>query len=58
LAEPYSSSHVEFAMGSGFDFGDFIPGDDMPLCDATDHRLPLPTVARTCDGWFHDDQFL
>jgi hypothetical protein len=37
-------------MGSEFDFGDFIPHDDMPLCDATDHSLSLPTVAWTCDA--------
>jgi hypothetical protein len=45
-------------MSAEFYFGDFIPRDDMPLCDTTDHRLSLPTIgiqfssktiARTCD---------
>jgi hypothetical protein len=36
-------------MSSGFDFGDFIPRDDMTLWDTTDHSLSLLTIARTCD---------
>jgi hypothetical protein len=31
-------------MSSEFDFGDFIPRDDMPLCDTMDHSLSLPTI--------------
>jgi hypothetical protein len=31
-------------MSSEFDFGDFIPRDDMPWCDTTDHSLSLPTI--------------
>jgi hypothetical protein len=47
--EPYLPFHVEFGLSLKLDFGDFIPGDDMPLCDTTDHTLPLPTLLRTCD---------
>jgi hypothetical protein len=57
LDESYSSFHVEFGISSEFDFCDFIHRDDLPLCDATDYSLPLPTIgiqfskaiARTCD---------
>jgi hypothetical protein len=31
-------------MSSEFDFGDFIPRDDMQLCDTVDHSLSLPTT--------------
>jgi hypothetical protein len=31
-------------MNSEFDFGDYIPGDDMPMCDMTDHGLSLLTI--------------
>jgi hypothetical protein len=44
LDEPYSPFHVEFWMTSEFDFGYFIPRDDMSLCDMTDHSLSLPTI--------------
>jgi hypothetical protein len=36
-------------MSSKFDFGDFIPRDDMPLCNTTDESLSLPTITQTCD---------
>jgi hypothetical protein len=36
--------HAEFGMSSEFDSGDFIPRDDMPWCDTTDHSLSLPTI--------------
>jgi hypothetical protein len=41
LGKPYSPFQVEFGMSSEFDFADFIPPDDMPLCDTTDHSLSL-----------------
>jgi hypothetical protein len=31
-------------MSSEFNFGRFIPVDDMPLCDTTDHSFSLPTI--------------
>jgi hypothetical protein len=31
-------------MSSELDFGDFIPCDDMPLCDTMDHGLSLATI--------------
>jgi hypothetical protein len=58
LDEPYSRFHAEFGLSSEFDFGDFIPCDDMSLCDTMDHSLALPTkgiqfsnktIARTYD---------
>jgi hypothetical protein len=36
-------------MSSEVDVGDFIPRDDIPLCDMTDHNVPLPTIARAYD---------
>jgi hypothetical protein len=32
-------------MSSEFDLGDFIPRDDMPLCDTMEHSLSLPTIS-------------
>jgi hypothetical protein len=57
LDKPHSPFYDEFAMNSGFDFRDYIPRDDLPLCDTMDHSLSLPTIeiqfskmiARTCD---------
>jgi hypothetical protein len=31
-------------MSSELDFGDFIPRDDMPLCDMMDHGLSVVTI--------------
>jgi hypothetical protein len=35
-------------MSAEFDFGDFIPRDDISLCDTTHRSLSLPAIARTC----------
>jgi hypothetical protein len=32
LGQPYSPFHAEFGISSEFDFGDFVPRNDMSLC--------------------------
>jgi hypothetical protein len=57
MHKPYPPFHAEFGIRSEFDFGDFVPRDDLPLCDVKDHSLSLPTISiqfskaitRTCD---------
>jgi hypothetical protein len=44
LDKPYSPFHVEYGTSSKFGFGDFIPRDDMLLCDVMDHSLSLPMI--------------